>query len=90
MKSKAPGSFTPAPSGMETDRSHWKPAPSKTAIGVTRPRELRTSVRLACLMRNEGDTEGARELLTPIYTWFTEGNDTPDLTEAKRLMDELS
>lgn len=52
--------------------------------------ELRTSVGLAGLMRNEGDTIGARELLSPIYTWFKEGHDTPDLTEARRLLDGLS
>jgi hypothetical protein len=32
---------------------------------------------------------GARELLTPVYDWFTEGFDTPDLIDAKLLLDEL-
>jgi hypothetical protein len=38
----------------------------------------------------QGKVNGARELLAPIYAWFTEGIDTPDLKEAKALLDQLS
>ncbi len=44
---------------------------------------------LARLWRNQGKTGEARDLLAPIYGWFTEGFDTPDLIEAKALLDEL-
>jgi predicted ATPase len=52
--------------------------------------ELRASVSLARLWRAQGKLAAARELLAPIYGWFTEGFDTADLTEAKALLDELT
>jgi len=52
--------------------------------------ELRASTSLARLWRRQGKRAEARELLTPIYSWFTEGFDTADLKEAKALLDELS
>ncbi len=51
--------------------------------------ELRTAVSLARLWQDQGKTVEARNLLAPIYDWFTEGFDTPDLIEAKLLLDEL-
>jgi predicted ATPase len=51
--------------------------------------ELRASTSLAQLWRDEGKLTEARDLLAPIYGWFTEGFDTPDLKEAKTLLDEL-
>ncbi len=44
---------------------------------------------LARLWRNRGKPQQARELLAPVYGWFTEGFDTLDLKEAKALLDEL-
>jgi predicted ATPase len=52
--------------------------------------ELRASVSLARLRRDQGRHAEARNLLAPIYGWFTEGFDTLDLKEAKTLLDELS
>ncbi len=52
--------------------------------------ELRAAVSLARLWREQGRTKEARELLAPLYGWFTEGFDTPDLVEAKALLDALS
>ena len=52
--------------------------------------ELRASTSLARLWRDQGKRTEARDLLAPIYGWFTEGFDTPDLKEAKALLDELS
>ena len=52
--------------------------------------ELRASVSLARLWRSQGQVQQARELLAPVYGWFTEGFDTLDLKEAKALLDELS
>jgi predicted ATPase len=45
---------------------------------------------LARLWQHEGKRNEALELLTPIYSWFTEGFDTADLQEAKALLDALS
>ena len=42
---------------------------------------------LACLWRDQGKPQQARELLAPVYGWFTEGF---DLTDAKKLLDELA
>jgi class 3 adenylate cyclase/predicted ATPase len=51
--------------------------------------ELRASASLARLWRDQGKRTEAHDLLAPIYGWFTEGFDTPDLKEAKALLDEL-
>ena len=52
--------------------------------------ELRAARDLARLWRDQGKTREARNLLAPVYDWFTEGFDTADLKEAKALLDELS
>ena len=44
----------------------------------------------ARLWRDQGKREEARELLAPVYGWFTEGFDTLDLKKAKTLLDELN
>jgi len=64
------------------------------ALTVSRQRqakswELRASMSLARLWRDQGKVQQARELLAPVYGWFTEGFDTSDLKEAKALLDEL-
>jgi predicted ATPase len=51
--------------------------------------ELRAAVSLARLNRDQGRRAEARELLAPIYGWFTEGFDTPDLKAARAFLDEL-
>ena len=45
---------------------------------------------LARLWRDQGKVSEGRELLAPVYGWFTEGFDTLDLKEAKALLDELA
>ena len=52
--------------------------------------ELRAAMSMARLRRDQGKREEARELLAPVYGWFTEGFDTLDLKEAKALLDELA
>src|SRR5262249_24212525 len=52
--------------------------------------ELRAALSLARLWRDQGKVQQARELLAPVYGWFTEGFDTLDLKEAKALLDELA
>ena len=52
--------------------------------------ELRAAMNLARLWRDQGKVRDARELLAPVYGWFTEGFDTRDLKEAKGLLEELA
>jgi predicted ATPase len=52
--------------------------------------ELRAPMSLARLWRAQGKVQQARELLAPVYGWFTEGFDTRDLKEAKALLEELT
>jgi tetratricopeptide (TPR) repeat protein len=66
----------------------------RKALGIAREQEaklweLRAAVSLARLWRDQGKHADARELLAPVYGWFTEGFDTQDLKEAKALLDEL-
>jgi len=51
--------------------------------------ELRAAMSLVRLWRDHGKPQHARQLLAPVYGWFTEGFDTLDLKEAKVLLDEL-
>ncbi len=64
------------------------------ALAVARPQqakswELRAAMSMARLWRDQGKTQQARELLAPVYGWFSEGFDTLDLKQAKALLDEL-
>jgi predicted ATPase len=52
--------------------------------------ELRAAVSTARLWRDQGKRDEARDLLAPVYGWFTEGLDTLDLTQAKVLLNELT
>jgi predicted ATPase len=52
--------------------------------------ELRAAMSMARLWRDQGKRDEARDLLAPVYGWFTEGFDTRDLKEAKALLDELA
>jgi predicted ATPase len=68
---------------------------SKRALAVARQQqaksfELRASMSLARLWCDKGKVQQARELLAPVYGWFTEGFDTRDLEDAKALLDELA
>ena len=66
----------------------------RKALGIAREQEaklweLRAAASLARLWRDQGRRAAARDLLGPVYGWFTEGFATPDLKEAKALLDEL-
>ena len=52
--------------------------------------ELRAATSLARLWRDQGKRAQARDLLAPVYNWFTEGFDTPVLQDAKALLEELA
>jgi predicted ATPase len=51
--------------------------------------ELRAAMSLSRLWQRQGKRAAARELLAPVYGWFTEGFDTADLQDAKVLLEEL-
>jgi predicted ATPase len=75
----------------------WRAAEGRyrEAIAVARDQqskslELRASARLARLWHEQDRATEARDLLGPVYSWFTEGFGTPDLKEAKALLDALN
>jgi predicted ATPase len=79
----------PAGSSQEAERGF------RQALDVARSQqakslELRAAMSLSRLWQQQGRCAEARELLAPIYGWFTEGFDTADLQEAKALLDEVS
>jgi predicted ATPase len=66
----------------------------RQAIGIARAQEaklweLRAATSLARLWAEQGRRADAHDLLAPVYGWFTEGFDTPDLKDAKALLDKL-
>ena len=66
----------------------------REALSIAREQEAkmwesRAAMSLARLRRDQGHPAEARHLLEPVYGWFTEGFDTPDLKDAKALLDEL-
>jgi len=66
----------------------------RKALGIAQEQEaklweLRAAASLARLWRDQGHRAAARDLLAPVYGWFTEGFAAPDLKEAKALLDEL-
>ena len=71
----------------ELERALNKIMDNEAVIGSLSPGATgyRTTLTLGVLMRQQ-----ARELLAPVYGWFTEGFDTRDLKEAKSLLDELA
>ena len=66
----------------------------RRAIGIAQSQrakslELRASTSLARLWRGQGCAVEARQLLAPVFTWFTQGQDTPDLRDAQALLAQL-
>jgi predicted ATPase len=52
--------------------------------------DLRAATNLARMWAAQGKRDHARDLLAPVYGWFTEGFDTADLKKAEGLLDELA
>jgi predicted ATPase len=77
-------------------RAEWTPqACFQHALEIARRQqakslELRAAMSLSRLWQQQGKRDDARQLLAPIYGWFTEGFDTAELQEAKALLEELS
>jgi predicted ATPase/class 3 adenylate cyclase len=67
----------------------FQKALSAAAQSGAKALELRAATSLARLWNNQGRRAEARQVLAPIYGWFTEGFDTKDLEDAKQLLDDL-
>jgi predicted ATPase len=70
--------------------SYFRRAVEVAAASSARLIELRAATSLAQLWRDEGRCAEARALVAPIYSWFTEGFDTPDLKAAETLLNQIS
>jgi hypothetical protein len=70
-------------------KSAWVIDGQHRLYGFSNIFELRAATGLARIWRDQGTRNEARELLAPVYGWFTEGFDTRDLKKAKTLLDEL-
>ena len=79
----------PAPDAVEAE-THFDRALSIARQQQAKSWELRAAMSMARLWRDQGKKQQARELLAPVYGWFTEGFDTRDLKEAKALLEELA
>lgn len=72
----------------EAEACFWQSIESARQIEA-KSWELRAALSLCRLWQRQGKHEAAHKLLAPVYSWFTEGFDTPDLKEARRLLNEL-
>ena len=77
------------PSAPDRAEVSYRRAIERARSQEARSWELRAATSLARLWCDQGKPAEARELLAPIYGWFTEGFDTLDLKEAKALLKEL-
>jgi predicted ATPase len=76
--------------GATEAQTHFERALSLARHQQAKSWELRSAISMARLWRDQGQVRAARELLAPVYNWFTEGVDTLDLKEAKALLAELA
>ena len=90
LKGKLLARLSPGGAGPQEVEACYQGALAIARGQQARSLELRAAMGLARLWRDQGRHAEARELLAPIYGWFTEGFDTPDLSEAKELLDALT
>ena len=81
--------MSPEPDAAKA-QAHFERAIAIARAQQAKSWELRAATSLARLWRDHGKRQQARDLLAPVYGWFTEGFDTADLKEAKALLDELT
>ena len=86
---RVPGSLLNAAGDRSGAERHYRQAIAVAERQSAKLFQLRASVSLARLWRDQGKRAEARDLLGPIYDWFTEGFDAPDLKDAKALLAEL-
>ena len=80
---------SPAPDTEKAEK-HFDRALAVARQQQAKSWELRAAMSMARLWRDQGKPQQARELLAPVYGWFTEGFDTLDLKQAKALLEELA
>jgi predicted ATPase len=80
--------ISPAPNAAKAE-AHFERAIAIAREQKAKSWELRAATSMARLWRDQGRRNEARDLLAPIYGWFTEGFDALDLKEAKALLEEL-
>jgi hypothetical protein len=78
------------PAALAEAESSYRAAIERARLQDSKSLELRAAASLARLWRDHGKCAEARDLLAPVYGWFTEGFDTADLIEAKALLDEFT
>ena len=78
------------PSAPDRAEASYRRAIERARSQEAKSWELRAATSLARLWRNQGKPAAARDLLAPVYGWFTEGFDTADLKDAKALLDHLA
>ena len=81
--------MSPEPDAAQA-RAHFERAIAIARAQKAKSWELRAATSLARLWRDHGKRQQARDLLAPVYGWFTEGFDTADLKEAEALLDKLA
>jgi len=81
--------MSPEPDTAKAE-AHFERALAVARVQRAKSWELRTATSTARLWRDQGKRTEARDLLAPIYDWFTEGFDTPDLKAAKVLLEALA
>ena len=74
---------------LDVAEAHFESAPAVASAQQAKTWELRAAMSMARLWCDQGKRDKARDLLAPVYGWFTEGFATLDLKEAKALLDEL-
>jgi class 3 adenylate cyclase/predicted ATPase len=77
-------------SDLDAARAHFECALKVARAQQAKSLELRAAMSMARLWRDQGKRQQARELVAPVYGWFSEGFDTRDLKEAKALLNELA
>jgi len=87
---RVPGDLLSAAGDQSGAERHYRQAIAVAERQSARLFQLRASVSLARLWRDQGRRAEARDLLGPIYNWFTEGFGAPDLKDAKALLEALA
>jgi predicted ATPase len=87
---RVPGDLLNAAGNQAAAEQHYRQAIAVSERQSAKLFQLRASISLAQLWRDQGRRAEARDLLVPIYGWFTEGFDAPDLKKTKALLDELA
>jgi predicted ATPase len=87
---RVPGDLLNTAGDQSAAEQHYRQAIAVAERQSVKLFQLRASTSLARLWRDQGKRAEAHDLLAPIYGWFTEGFDAPDLKDAKALLDGLA